>query len=59
MIMKIQAPKMLTFIIAVILVVLGLIGKFAPTTAFIGPNAFWFVFVGFVLVALGLFVKGL
>jgi hypothetical protein len=59
MIMKLTAPKMITFWIAVILGVLGLIGKLAPTTAFIGPNAFWFVFVAFVLLVLGLLVKGL
>ena len=57
--MKLTAPKMITFWIAVVLGVLGLIGKLAPTTAVIGPNAFWFVFVGFVLLVLGLFVKGL
>ena len=57
--MKLTPPKMITFWIAVVLGVLGLIGKLAPTTAVIGPNAFWFVFVGFVLLVLGLFVKGL
>ena len=57
--MKLNTPKMITFWIAVILGVLGIIGKLAPTTAIIGPNAFWFVFVAFVLLVLGLLVKGL
>ena len=57
--MKLTAPKMITFWIAVVLGVLGLIGKLAPSTAIVGPNAFWFAFVAFVLLVLGLLVKGL
>jgi hypothetical protein len=59
MIMKLSLPKMITFWIAVILGVLGLIGKLAPSTAIIGPYAFWFVFVGLVVLVLGLLVNGL
>jgi hypothetical protein len=58
MIMKLTAPKMLTFWIAVILGVLGFIGKLT-TVPFVTPNYFWFVFVAFVLLVLGLLVKGL
>jgi hypothetical protein len=59
MIMKLQAPKMITFWIAVILAILGFLGKLAPTLPLIGPFAFWFVLVGFVLLVLGLLVSGL
>jgi hypothetical protein len=58
--MKLTPPKVITFIIAVILVVLGLIGKLAPSTPILGANnSFWFVFAGFVLLALGNLFKGL
>ena len=57
--MKLTPPKVLTFWIAVILAVLGLLGQLVPTIAVLGPLAFWLVFVGFVLLVLGLLVKGL
>ena len=56
--MKLTPPKMITFWISVVLAVLGLIGKVAAV-GFLTTYAFWFVFVGFVLLALGLVVKGL
>jgi hypothetical protein len=56
--MKLTPPKMLTFWIAVILGVLGFIGKLVAVP-FVSANSFWFLFVGFVLLVLGLFVKGL
>ena len=57
--MKLSTPKMVTFWIAVVLGVLGLIGKLVPSLPLIGPFAFWFLFVGFVLLVLGLMVDGL
>jgi len=56
--MNLNAPKQLTWIIAVILGILGLIGVIVALP-FISAYAFWFVFVGFVLLALGCFLKGL
>ena len=56
--MKLSLPKMITFWIAVILGVLGFLGKLTTIT-FISPNAFWFVFIAFVLLVLGLLVNGL
>jgi hypothetical protein len=56
--MKLHAPKMITFWIALILAVLGFLGKLT-TIPFVTPNDFWFVFVAFVLLVLGLFIKGL
>jgi hypothetical protein len=58
MIMKLQAPKNITFWIAVILAVLGFLGKLI-TIPFISTYDFWFVLVGFVLLVLGVLVKGL
>jgi membrane-bound ClpP family serine protease len=58
MIMKLTAPKTITFWIAVILGVLGLLGQVAGV-AFLAPYAFWLEFVGLVLLVLGLLIKGL
>jgi hypothetical protein len=57
--MKLTPPKMITFWIAVVLGVLGLIGALAPSAPIIGAFAFWFLFVGFVLLVLSLLIKGL
>jgi len=56
--MRLTPPKAITFWIAVILGVLGFLGSqmSIPT---VSPNAFWFVFAGFLLLALGNLVKGL
>lgn len=56
--MKLNKPKNITFLIAIIIAVLGLIGHFA-SIPFVSANDFWFVVVGFVLLALGNLVKGL
>jgi hypothetical protein len=54
--MKLSPPKKITFYVAVILAVLGLIFQFV---AALTPFAFWIVLVAFVLLALGNFVHGL
>ena len=56
--MKLTPPKQVTFWISVILGLLGLLGTFVSIPVVSGL-AFWFVFVGFALLALGLMVKGL
>lgn len=56
--MKLTPPKVVTFWIAVILALLGLIFQVFNVAA-ISPYAFWILFVGFVLLALGLVIKGL
>lgn len=53
--MKLNAPKFITFIIAVILAVLGVVFHFVLLPAY----AIWFVVVGFILLALGNLIKGL
>ncbi|MEP6894446.1 MAG: hypothetical protein ABI986_02445 [Chloroflexota bacterium] len=56
--MKLSAPKNVTWIIAVVLGVLGLLGTFAKIPV-ASANAFWFVFIGFALLAVATFVEGL
>jgi hypothetical protein len=56
--MKLTAPKVITFWISVVLAVLGFIGTLV-TIPFVSGFAFWFLFAGFVLLVLGLLVKGL
>jgi|MudIll2142460700_1097286.scaffolds.fasta_scaffold826305_1 hypothetical protein len=55
--MKLSAPKVVTFWIAVILAILGLLGQLA--IAALAPYAFWLLLIAFVLLALGNFVSGL
>jgi len=57
--MNLNAPKQITWLIAVILGIIGLIGFLVPTIPVISTYAFWFVFVGFALLALGSYLKGL
>ena len=56
--MKLNAPKQITWWIAIILGVLGVIGTFVAIP-FVSCYAIWFVVVGLVLLALGNFLKGL
>jgi len=56
--MKLTAPKNVTWWIAVILGVLGVLGQ-VGVLSFVAAYAFWLVFAGFVLLALGTFFKDL
>ena len=56
--MKLNAPKRVTWWIAVVLGVLGIVGEYVPL-GIISDNAFLFVAIGFVLLALATFIKGL
>jgi len=56
--MKLNAPTQLVWIISVIVGVLGILGKLI-VIPFVTVYAFWFVAVGFVLLALATFLKGL
>ena len=56
--MKLSAPKNITWWIAVVLGVLGILGTFV-TLPLVSANAFWFVAVGFILLALATFLKDL
>ena len=56
--MRLTPPKNMTFWISVLLGVLGFVGKILSVPV-LAPFAFWLVFVGLVLVVLGLLLKGL
>ena len=56
--MKLSAPKNITWWIAVILGVLGILGSLI-SIPLVSANAFWFVAIGFVLLALATLLKGL
>jgi hypothetical protein len=55
--MRLTPPKKWVFWASVILVVLGLVGKFV-NIPFLTDYAFWIVVVGYVLLAAGNYLKG-
>jgi hypothetical protein len=55
--MQLSAPKQLTWIIAVVLGVLGLLGSFGILVP-VGI-AFWLAFLGFAVLAVATFVEGI
>lgn len=55
--MRLSAPKTITWWIAVILGVLGLLGSFGLPV--VGGFAFWLAFLGFALLALATAMDGL
>lgn len=56
--MKLTPPKTITFWIAVILGVLGILGELTKVPI-VSPYAFWFLAAGFVLLVVALMVKDL
>jgi hypothetical protein len=56
--MKLSRPKESTFIVAVILAVIALLGMVTPIP-FATQYAFWILVIAFVLLALGNLYKGL
>lgn len=56
--MKLTPPKQVTFWISVVLALLGLLSQLGVFTL-LPIAAFWLLFIGFVLLALSLMVKGL
>ena len=54
--MKLSPPTNLTFWIAVVLGVLGILGT-VVALPFVSDNAFWFVAIAFILLALGVLIK--
>ena len=56
--LKLSAPKVITFWIAVILAILGLLA-FLGTISALSAYAFWLVAAGFVLLALANLLKDL
>ena len=58
MIMKLTPPKEITFGIAVVLGLLGLL-SFLGVFTLLPIEAFWLLFIGFALLVVALLVKGL
>lgn len=56
--MKLTPPKNITFVISVVLGLLGLLSELG-IFALLPIAAFWLLFLGFLLLVLGLLVKGL
>ena len=56
--MKLSEPKVITFWISVVLALLGLIG-YLVSIPVLSTLAFWLLLVGYVLLVLGLLIKGL
>jgi threonine/homoserine/homoserine lactone efflux protein len=56
--MELSAPKQITFWIAVVLAVLGILGSLVPSLG-LGGFAFWLVVIGFVLLAAANLFEGL
>ncbi|WP_420640984.1 hypothetical protein [Candidatus Leptofilum sp.] len=56
--MNLSAPKQVTFIVAVVLAVLGLLGMIIQL-GFVTSLAPWLILIGFVVLAAGCFVPNL
>ncbi len=56
--MRTNAPKQITWLVAVVFGVVGIVSYFV-TIPGLSANAFWVVSVAFVLLALATFMKGL
>ncbi len=57
--MKLSAPKQVTFWIAVIIAILGVLGILVPSIPVIGGGfAAWLVVIGFVVLAVGNLIEG-
>lgn len=50
--MNLSAPKQTTFIVAVVLAVLGLLAAIIPL-GFVSTISFWLVLIGFIVLAVG------
>jgi len=55
--MKLNAPKQLTFLIALILALVSVIGIFV-TIPFVSVYSFWILFVAFCVLTAGCVLKG-
>jgi hypothetical protein len=56
--LKLSAPKQVTFWVAVVIGLIGLIAGIVPIPV-VSPFAFWVVVLGFVILALGNLLEGL
>jgi hypothetical protein len=56
--LKLSAPKNVTWVIAVIVGMLGFLSNFVAIPV-IGGFGFWLLFIGFALLAVATYIKGL
>lgn len=56
--MKLSAPKQITFLIALIVAIVGIVAQII-TIPFLSVHTFLIVLVAFIILALGTFLKGL
>lgn len=56
--MKLTPPKAITFWVSIVLGLAGLLGQ-VGVLPFLAAYAFWLVFIGLVLLVVGLLVKGI
>jgi threonine/homoserine/homoserine lactone efflux protein len=56
--MNLSAPKVITFILSLLIVALAIVSRYTPIPQ-ITPNAFWVSIIGYVLLLLGVTMKGL
>ncbi len=56
--LKVQAPKVLTWAIALLLVILGVVAQLFKIDL-LQPYGFWLVLIGYVVLLLGTLIKGL
>ena len=57
--MKLSAPKVVTFIIAVVLALLGVLGQLVTSIPLISLHPFYLLTIAFGLLVLGNLIKGL
>lgn len=57
--MKTNAPRVFTWLIALVLGLGGIVGHFTNEIKFLDANDFWLLLAGFVLLILGTSIKGL
>jgi hypothetical protein len=55
---RLNAPSQIVFLISLVLAVLGVLAIFV-SIPFVSGYAFWFVTVGYILLALGCIMKGM
>mgnify|MGYP001166956294 CR=1 FL=1 len=55
--MKLSAPTQPLFVVSLVLAGLGLLGRFAVIQV-ISPNAYWLLLAGYVVLLVGVVLKG-
>lgn len=56
--MNLNAPSQTLFIVAVVIAVLALLGAIIPSIPLISAYAFWVLLLGFIVLAVGVMMKG-